>query len=137
VRKLLTDLCSYGLREHRRHGDAGSALLDTVEAERARLKPIIMAYAPRDRWNCDETGLYKDALPNRGLSTVKMSGKKALKDCITLMFACNADGSEKAQIHFIGRAKTPVVFRARSQAQCGFEWDHNKTAWMNSAIFEK
>jgi hypothetical protein len=36
-----------------------------------------------------------------------MASKKKEKFCITLGFACNADGSEKPPIMYIGKAKKP------------------------------
>jgi len=111
--------------------------MDKVRAERARLAPILAAYAPRDCWNCDETGLFKDAPPDRGLCSVKMSGRKVSKDRITLLFMCNEDGSEKDKILFIGKAKNPRCFKQRSPAAYGFRYFHNKKAWMKGDIFEE
>jgi hypothetical protein len=48
----------YKLKEIRRHGEAGSVDLVAVEAERVRVKGILAKYAPKDRWNFDETGLF-------------------------------------------------------------------------------
>ncbi|KAF9224678.1 hypothetical protein BS17DRAFT_826357 [Gyrodon lividus] len=46
----------------------------------------------------DETSLFPFALPDCGLSTKQMSGKKKEKFQITLGLACNADGSEKLNL---------------------------------------
>ncbi|KAL1699490.1 hypothetical protein EV121DRAFT_172519, partial [Schizophyllum commune] len=67
---------AYGIREHVRHGEAGSVDLDAVEKERKRLEAELAAYAPDDQFNADETGCFLFALPSRGLATKKMSGKK-------------------------------------------------------------
>ena len=48
----------YGIKEIRRHGEAGSVDLAAVEKERARLAPILAEYSPEDTLNFDETGLY-------------------------------------------------------------------------------
>jgi hypothetical protein len=47
---------AYKLKEHRRHGEAGSVNLDDVEAERVRLGKILKKFHPR--FNFDETGLF-------------------------------------------------------------------------------
>jgi len=49
---------TYNLREHRRHGEAGSVDLVAVEAERHRIAKVLAKFAPRDRWNFDETSLF-------------------------------------------------------------------------------
>ena len=56
---------------------------------------------------------------------------------ITLGFACNADGSEKMPVLFIGKSKRPRCFKAMSPAQHGFYYRHNKKAWMTKEIFEE
>jgi hypothetical protein len=49
---------TYKLKEQRRHGEAGSVDLQAVETERKRLQALMKKYAPRDRFNFDETGLF-------------------------------------------------------------------------------
>ena len=49
---------TYRIREWRRHGEAGSADTNAVEAERSRCQKVLAQYAPRDRWNFDETALF-------------------------------------------------------------------------------
>jgi hypothetical protein len=47
------------------------------------------------------------APPDQGLASQQMSGKKSSKFRITVGFLCNADGSEKWPIFFIGKSKKP------------------------------
>lgn len=47
-----------GLRSIKRHGEAGSALPETVNAERARVRAITDLYNPVNIYNMDETGLF-------------------------------------------------------------------------------
>jgi hypothetical protein len=49
---------TYRIREHRRHGEAGSVNTSAVEMEHKRCQKILAQYAPRDRWNFDETSLF-------------------------------------------------------------------------------
>jgi len=49
---------TYHLRERRRHGEAASVDLTAVEAERQRMAKVLAKFAPRDRWNFDETSLF-------------------------------------------------------------------------------
>jgi hypothetical protein len=50
----------HNLKEIKRHGDAGSAILSTVEDERKIMKEFIKKskYELRDIFNMDETGLF-------------------------------------------------------------------------------
>jgi len=66
-----------------------------------------------------------------------MSGKKKDKFRITLGVACNADGSEKLDLMFIGKSQKPRCFQKKSPDQRGFYYRNNKKAWMTSALFEE
>jgi hypothetical protein len=55
---LLSFKHAYGIKEFRRHGEAGSVDLSVVDAERAHLKVILANYTPKDRFNFDETSLF-------------------------------------------------------------------------------
>ncbi|KAF9220335.1 DDE-domain-containing protein [Gyrodon lividus] len=100
---------AYGIREHKRHGEAGS---------------ILAKFAPRDCFNFDETGFFP-------------SGKKKEKTRITIGIACNADGSEKLELFFIGKAQKPHCFKKKTPEQQGFYYCNNETAWMTAVLFEK
>ena len=49
---------TYKLKEYRRHGEASSAGAEAVEAEQKRMRDLMKKFAPRDRWNFDETSLF-------------------------------------------------------------------------------
>jgi hypothetical protein len=74
--------------------------------------------------------------PDRVLATKQMSGKKKDKFRITVGVACNADGSEKLPLFFIGKSKKPRCFK-KSPAEHGFYYRNNKSAWMNGELFEE
>lgn len=78
---------TYHLQERRRHGEAASVDLTAVKDEQQRIATILAKFAPRDRWNFDETSLFS-APPDRGLARKPMSGKKKDKFRLTLGFAC-------------------------------------------------
>ncbi len=55
----VTPFCrNYKIKEHRRHGEAGSVDLKAVENERVRVREILEKFSPKDRFNFDETGLF-------------------------------------------------------------------------------
>jgi len=51
-------MCSYSLKEICRHGEAGSVDKSSVEEEWQRISKVLKAFAKRDWWNWDETGLF-------------------------------------------------------------------------------
>jgi hypothetical protein len=120
----------------RRHGKAGSVDLLAVEAECLRVQEALAPYKPYNRFNGDETGFFGYALPQHGLTSVKMSGKKSSKTRITILFSCNADGSEKLPPFFIGKWKKPRCF-LRPVEDYGFRYRNNSKAWMTSLLFEE
>ena len=66
------------------------------------------------------------APPDRGLATKQMSRKKKLKFWLTLGLACNADGSEKMPIFYIGYSKQPRVFKNQTPASRGFYYRNDR-----------
>jgi hypothetical protein len=107
-----------------------------VEKERERLRGILAPYALRDRLNGDETGLFAYAPPDRGLAAAQMSGKKRSKTRLSILFTCNADGSEKFEPLIIGKWKKPRCFK-KPVEDYGFYYRNNTKAWMTTVIFEE
>ena len=48
---------AYKIKEHQRHGEAGSVSLDDANEERLRIQRVLAKYKPKDHWNIDETSL--------------------------------------------------------------------------------
>ena len=66
-----------------------------------------------------------------------MPGKKAEKNRITVAFMCNATGTEKWPIFYIGKAKKPRCFGKQGPQERGFYYRNNKTSWMTAQFFEE
>jgi hypothetical protein len=75
--------------------------------------------------------------PDRGIVSKQMSGKKSNKFRITVGFMCNATGTEKWPIFYIGKSKQPRCFGKKTPERHGFWYRNNKTSWMTSEIFEQ
>ena len=65
----------YKLKEIRKHGEAGSVDIATVEAEQARMKELLARFRLEDWWNMDESALFAFAPPDRGLAQRQMRSK--------------------------------------------------------------
>ncbi|THU89163.1 DDE-domain-containing protein [Dendrothele bispora CBS 962.96] len=109
-----------GLREIKRHGEAGSADPQAIEEERRRVQELI-AKLP----------------PDRGLSDKKRPGVKGNKVRLTYAFTSNADGSEKLKPLVIGKAFKPRAFGKKTGDQLGFQYRNNAKAWMTTAIYQE
>jgi len=49
---------SYNLKDHHKHGEAGSVDVAAVEVEWERLSKILVQYAKKDHLKFDESGLF-------------------------------------------------------------------------------
>ncbi|KAJ3574251.1 hypothetical protein NP233_g1893 [Leucocoprinus birnbaumii] len=134
----VSSFCSnYKMKEYKCHGEARSVDHAAVMEERKRVQAITALYEPKDRFNFDETGFFPFCPPERGLATKQMSGKKKDKFRISVGVACNADGTEKLPLFFIGKSKKPKAFNGKTPEQKGFYYRNNKKAWMTKEIFEE
>jgi DDE superfamily endonuclease len=134
---LLKRYIRYKIKEHRRHGEAASVNLQVVKAEQVRVQEILAKFAPRDCWNFDKTALFAFAPPDWGLASKQMRGKKKHQFQVILGFTCNADGSEKLPIFYIGKSQKSQCFKKHTAEEWGFYYCNNKKAWMTSNLFEE
>lgn len=126
------------IKNRKRHGEAASLATDAA-SEMIKIRRLLASYPPQDIFNCDESGLYWKLFPDRSLSTRSLPGHKKDKVRISILFACNSDGSERLPLWIIGKAKKP---RAFSQAHIephnlGIQWRSNTKAWMTGNIFKE
>ena len=125
------------MKELKRHGEAASADPKVVEEERILQREILARFLPQDRFNVDEAALLGFNVPDRGMATMTLSGVKKSKQRITILFECNADGSEKLPLFFIGKAAKPRCFQKKTGKELGFYYRNNKKAWMTAVLFEE
>ncbi|XP_041357423.1 tigger transposable element-derived protein 6-like [Gigantopelta aegis] len=78
------------------NGEGAGVDVAVVEDHRARIPEVVSGYAPKDVYNCNETGLYFRALPTQTLSVKgeESKGCKSSKERVTVMFTCNATGEK-------------------------------------------
>jgi hypothetical protein len=124
------------IKSRARFGEEASINNTLIQQQITQVQAIARMYPPCDVYNCDETGIYWKMIPDRGLSTEKLPGVKKEKERITAHFCCNADGSDKLPVWFIGKAAKPRCFGSAniniSNLNC--IWRHNGKAWMVTEI---
>ena len=122
----------------KQHGEKQDA--DDFLAERwvVEVLPDVIKefYEPRNIFNADETSLYWRAIPEGTLAfkNSEAVGSKVPKERITLLLACNMDGSEKLEPLVIGESKKPRYFKNVKRLPISYE--ANKNAWMTSDIWK-
>ena len=128
-----------GIKDRRRHGEASSVDDTTMRAKLAIVQARIATYSLEDQYNCDETGLFWEAIPDRALSTTQLPGWKQDKSRITFYFCVNASGSHKLKPWIIGRYQQPRCFTAAgvniSRLDCVYH--ANKKSWMTGVLMEQ
>ena len=127
----------HSIKFKKQHGEKQDA--DDFSAERwivEVLPDLLKDYQPRDIFNADETGLYWRAIPDGTMSFkgAEASGAKIAKDRMTLLLACNMDGSEKLEPLVIGKSKNPRCFK--NVTKLPVPYDANKNAWMTAEIWK-
>ena len=112
--------------------------LSVVEDFKSRIGEILVDYDPTDVFNCDETGLFYRALPDKTLALKgdKVKGGKQSKERLTVLLACSSTG-EKLQPLVIGKSQNPRAFKGIDVNQLRVRWRFNKKAWMTGLIFKE
>ena len=85
----------HDIRQRTQHGDAASAVRGEHTAEiMAEIREITQSYSPEDTFNMNETGYFWNMMPDRA--------EWSEKERVTAALTCNASGSRKLPIWFIG-----------------------------------
>jgi len=125
------------IHRHHRHGEAGSAPLESLPEERTKLRRILGQYTLDRIYNIDETGLFYRMSPNQTLSTSPVLGQKKDKTRITVLLSTNVIGTDKLTPWVIGNAKRPRALSRTNLERLPVHYRANPKAWMNSSIFEE
>ena len=127
----------HNLRQYSIHGEAASAPLESLDVMRENLCQILKDYNPEDIFNCDETGLFWKMQPNRTISNGPVSGTKQSKDRVTVLFTCNATGTEKMCPLFIHKYENPRALKNISKNTLPVNYYWNSKSWMQVSIWNE
>ena len=83
------------LKSYKKRGEAGSVDVAKLPEQREHLKSILEGYNECDIFNCDKTALFWKMEPRTTLARASVSGKKLLKDRVSILTTCNATGEER------------------------------------------
>ncbi|CAG8774819.1 13360_t:CDS:2, partial [Gigaspora rosea] len=106
-----------GLKKTLMHGEAASAPLASLSAERIKLRELLSHYSSENIYNADETGLFYRLLPNQTLSNKK-----------------KVTGKKKPLV--IGTSTKPRSFNGINISQLPVTYRNNEKAWMRNDIWK-
>ena len=93
----------HNIRQRRKHGGPRSADNSEQTAEfMAEIRDTSALFRPEDIFHMDETGFFWKMVPDRSLGAERVSVQKQDKARVTAVLTCNATGSRKLPIWFIG-----------------------------------
>ena len=132
----------HGIRQLAIQGETMSANKESVESFTKTLSQLIeeKGLVLSQVYNCDETGLYWKALPDKTLASHNESrapGYKVSKERITLLVCSNATGEHKLPLTVIGKAKNPRALKNLSHSALPVRYTSQKNAWMTSELFQE
>lgn len=118
-------------------GESASVDISICSQWNDKLIQFLNGYNPRDIFNIDETGLFFKCLPNHTLTfkDEKCHGGKLSKDRLTVLLACNWDGSQKLKPLVIGKSAKPRCFKGIKSLPTAYR--SNKKAWMTTELFNE
>jgi len=86
----------WGYQHHEMKGEAASVDMAEVMLQLEQVKPVLLRFALKDIFNCDETGLFPQTLSNWTLDYLqKNPGLKQSSTRLSILFSVNALGTEK------------------------------------------
>ncbi|CAI5743205.1 unnamed protein product [Hyaloperonospora brassicae] len=102
-----------------------------------QLQHVARLYDPRDVYCMHETGLLYDLSPEKPAGRARTARKEHSGARLTIVFAVNADASDRMEPMFIGPCKLPM----QSADELDTEWRHfyyqnNRRAWMTPVMFQ-
>lgn len=102
-----------------------------------KLKKLQLGYDPRDIFSTDETGLFFKCLPHQTLKlkSEKCHGGEMSKERITVLLACNMDGSQKLKPLVIGNSAKPHCLKGIKSLPTTYR--SNKKSWMTTELFNE
>ena len=91
----------------------------------ADIREAVRGFDAGDVYNMDETGFRWRTVPEISLGTAQHKGGKKDKARITAALCCNATGTDRMPIWYIGKAAQPTCFRTariRGLDTLGAKW---------------
>uniref|UniRef100_A0A2S2PSY6 Tigger transposable element-derived protein 6 n=1 Tax=Schizaphis graminum TaxID=13262 RepID=A0A2S2PSY6_SCHGA len=118
-------------------GESNDVNIDSVNEWKSKISEYVKDYDACNIYNCDETGLFFRAIPNK---TLKLKGEqckggKLSKERLTVLLCGNMVGDMEKPL-VIGKSVKPRCFKNLDVSKLPVIWCANKKAWMTGSIME-
>jgi hypothetical protein len=120
----------HGIKSFRRFGESSTLDMEAVGAALPNIRVVVDAYAKKDVFNMDETGLCWRLQVDNSLATHQLEGRKINKERITLVICTNSDNNEKISLTIINKHLNPRCFKGINRDTLGAHYHANAKAWM-------
>ncbi|KAG6966407.1 hypothetical protein JG688_00006780 [Phytophthora aleatoria] len=101
-----------------------------------QLQGVARVYDPRDVYCMHETGLYYELSPEKPAGRGRAARRENCGERLTVVFAVNADASDRMEPMFIGPGKLPEPAEELDADSRNFYYQNNKRAWMTPVMFQ-
>jgi len=118
----------HGIKSFRCFGESGTLDMEAVGAALPDIRAVVDAYAKKDMFNMDETGLCWCLQANNSLATHQLEGRKINKEHITLVICANSDSSKKIPLTIIDKHLNPRCFKGINRDTLGARYHANAKA---------
>ena len=111
----------------------------TVASWKERLPDIVAGYGSEDIWNLDESGVFWQALPDKGFGqrVRQCKGGKKSKQRITVAFTDNGAGKSEIKPIVIWKSNNPRCFKGVKKTDLPVKYFSQPKAWMTGDILQK
>ena len=92
-------------------GESAGVNIDTVDDCKRRILDIVQGYSPDNIFNCDKTGLFFGALPDKTLSvnSDNTKGSRTSKERVTIILCLHAVPLVKSASHWLSQRRRNLV----------------------------
>jgi len=118
------------IKSFRRFGESGTLDMEAVGTALPDICVVVDAYAKKDVFNMDETGLCWRLQADNSLATHQLEGRKINKECITLVICANSNNSEKIPLTIISKHLNPRCFKGINRNTLDARYHTNVKVWM-------
>lgn len=127
----------HGLSSKRVHGEAASVNREVVREGRRQMQVVTSGFERKDVFNMGETAFFFCSSASSSITTTPMAGRKNVKKRLTVAVCCNADGTTKLPLLFVGAVRSPRCFRNQTAEELGVFYESTAKGWMNSELFTR
>ena len=128
----------YNIKQVKVCGESGDVRGQAIDSRKERLPEILHGYAKEDIWNMDETGVFWQALPDRGFGSKgrQCKGGKKSKQRVTIAFFVSAAGKNEKHIYIYMEVRNSTLFGRFDKSLLPVNYFSQSKVWMTGLIME-